>query len=168
MSLNPKYVPYVLLDDLGFSLSQLATAIGYSSAALRAFRTGALKDQDPITHEDIRLRLGDIALLVSRLGRHRGKGSGGTDEAALFEIKVIDGYTAIGWDLYRPGDGERCARISRGREGAHSALCELAEGANPATVLDKWVPDWRMRYWTDYETFLDLDGHMSIRRKKAS
>lgn len=177
----PKWVMHTLLDDLGFGMAELATAIGYPHAALRAFRSGALKEQDKVTYDGILAKLADIAVMTSRIGRHRGKTGGGTDEAALFGIKLVDGYTAAGWDLYAYPDGHRCAAASRGdltprrtdESGeayvpGHTGLCELAEGVPAEQVLDRYTPDWRTRFWTDYEVSLASDGYMSIRPKPRS
>ena len=161
-----KWVIYTLLDDMGFSLAQLARAIGYPHAALRAFRSGAL-DTDQTTFEDIRHKLHDIATMTARLGRHRGKTGGNHEEAALFEITLVEGYTASGWDLYTPGDGDRCRRDTRGEpHGGHNGLCALALGEPAEQVLDRFLPDWRTKFWTDHETFLAEDGHRSIRPKR--
>jgi hypothetical protein len=161
-----KWVIYTLMDDLGFGMAELARAVGYPVAALRAFRFGALQEQDQITFEDIRFKLHDIAVMTARLGRHRGKDGGSTDESALFGIPLVEGYTATGWDLYRIGDGDRCRRDARGEpHGSHNGLCALAIGEKPELVLDRFVPDWRTRFWTDYEVFLASDDNLSTRRK---
>jgi hypothetical protein len=161
-----EWVTHVLLDDMGFGMSDLARAVGYPHAALRAFRSGRLAAADATTAEDIRFKLHDIAVMASRLGRHRGKDGAGPEEATLFEVPLVDGYTATGWDLYRPGDGDRCRRTVRQEPaGAHNGLCALVEGATSERVLDRFIPDWRTRFWTDYEVFIASDGDRSIRHK---
>lgn len=173
---DKKWVIHRLLDDMGFSISQLAQAIGYPVAALRAFRSGDL-DRDEVTFDDIRAKLHDIGTMTSRLGQHRGKIGGNREEAALFETSVLEGYTAIGWDLYHYPDGESCAYACRGLQpgrkarergviAAHNGLCALAAGDNPEQVLDRFIPDWRTRFWTDYEITPDEDGELLIRHKR--
>lgn len=149
-----KWVLHVLIDDMGFRTESLAAAIMYPHDALLAFRSGALAD-DPITYNDIRLKLHDIALMTSRLGRHRGKNGGSRDEAALFEDVLIDACT--GWDLYSYLDGQRCQlaarppdrqrvrilRTNQWIEASHNGLCALAIGEPPELALDRFLPDWR-------------------------
>jgi hypothetical protein len=166
-------VTTILLEDMGFGLAGLAQAIGYPHAALRAFRSGTLIASDPITADDIWLKLNDIITMTNGLGMHAGGRPRGPEHAALFEARIIDGYSATGWDLYQYLDGARCARArrapgsSRWHRGErvsphHNGLCHLARGVAPEDVLDLYIADWRTRFQTNYRIVEAADGDLSI------
>jgi hypothetical protein len=138
----------VLLEDVGLGLAQLAAAIGYPTAALGSLRDGILQVADPETADDVEDRLQEIVRVCARL-----RVAGSSDPGALLEGGIVEGYAAIGWTL-----------LCQGHE---VALMDLAAGRNPEQVLNHYVPDWRERYWTDYETFLASDGNLSLRRKEG-
>jgi hypothetical protein len=138
-----------LLDDEGMRLDQLSQALGYPVLALRAHRAGGLVDIDRTTAIDIDLQLCHISELIYRM-----REAGCSNPAMWFEVTLVPGYTATGWTLYIESHLE--------------ALLHLALGVPAETVLDSAVPDWRTRYWSDYEVFPDADGHLSSRRKDGA
>lgn len=159
-----------LTDTEGFGLADIAAAIGYPVSILRAYRAGTLQQADPTTANDVARYVHDLGLLCAQLRHH-----GHPDPAVLLDCKLVEGYTVRGWDLYRPMDGERCFGTDFPEnqfaypllQYGHGALCGLAEGSPAEVVLDHFVPDWRIRFWTDYEVFMAGDGNLSIRRKEG-
>jgi hypothetical protein len=139
----------ILFEDEGFGLNDLSHAVGYPVAALRAHRSGKLAEQDPTTAADVEDALGELVRVCERL-----KTAGSDDPATLLNCRVVEGYTATGWTLRQAG--------------YEVALFDLAAGRDPEMVLNHYIPDWRQRYWTDYEVFPASDGHLSIRKKEGS
>jgi hypothetical protein len=158
-----------LTDEIGFGMADIAAAIGYPTAALRAYRAGTLQETDPDTAECIGWLVHDIGLLCSQLRRH-----GRPDPEVMLEAYLVEGYTVRGWDLYQRMDGQRCfgTDVPESRYEyplltyRHSALCSLAEGHPAAVVLDHYMSTWRADFWTDYEVVLAPDGYNSIVPKK--
>lgn len=138
-----------LLEEEGFSWSDLATTAMCKVAVLRAYRDDPLS-LDPMRAASIHQ---DLALLATFVAIAHERGC--EEPATLLNAVVVEGCTMTGWDLYWAGD--------------HAVLYVLAAGASePEAVLDRYVPDWRVAYQSDYEVFLDQDGHHSIRRKDGS
>lgn len=159
-----------LTDTEGFGLADVAAAIGSPVATVRAYRAGTLQNIDPTTAAHVGRYVHDLGLLCAQLRHH-----GHPDPAALLVGDLVEGYTIRGWHLYQPLDGQRCFTSDSPEnqfaypllQPRHGPLCRLAEGDPVEWVLNRAIPDWRTRFWTDYEVFQASDGYPAIRRKEG-
>lgn len=134
-----------LLSELttarGMGWSDISEVVGVSVSAIRKWRNGG--DASP----ESRSKLARFAAFLDVL-EEKGLIS---DPAGWMEMDLpLDpGYFIRPLDLYL--------------EGHASALLDLAEQRQPMTqVLDQVRPNWRAAR-SDFEVFLDVDGHRSIR-----
>lgn len=76
----------------------------------------------------------------------------GADEPAnALTLRLVDGYTATGWDLYCNDEAD--------------ALLRIVAGADPALVLTETFSDWRTRFDSNWEVFDAEDGMPGVRLK---
>jgi hypothetical protein len=131
-----------LITKRGLSLAHIAHATGHTMSRVRTWRRGTQMDVPAGTIES----LDRFAAFLDRLDAE------GSDEPINeLDLRLVPGYTVVGWDLYD--------------EGELDAIVDIVNG-NPAdVVLDRAIPDWRTRFDTRYEVFEASDGVMSIKMK---
>jgi transcriptional regulator with XRE-family HTH domain len=135
-----------LLDELaarGFSWRDIARIAGVSVPAVRKWRTGG-------THSpERRLDLARMAGLCDLLDEYHV-----VDPAGWLEMPLAKGVTVAPMDLYLAGRAELVV------DAAANRAPEARE------LLDRFDPDWRQRYVSDFEVFEATDGKLSIRAKR--
>lgn len=130
------------LADIGFAWRHVAQMVGVTVPAVQKWRHG-----DRITGEN----LGRLARLVGAcdfISKHYS-----TDIAAWFEMPIVESAPVTPIDLW-----------SSGKQGLFFAL--LTGTIHPENVLDRYEPDWRENYRSDFEVFDADDGYLAIRPKE--
>jgi hypothetical protein len=129
------------LADLGFAWRHIAAMVGVTVPAVQKWRRG-----ERITGEN----LGKLARLVGAcdfISQHYS-----TDIASWFEAPIIESAPVTPIDLWASGNYplffEHLTKTRRAEE-----------------VLDRFEPNWRERYRSDFEVFEAEDGNLSIRPK---
>jgi len=128
------------LADRGFAWRDIARLAGVSVPALRRWRQG----ESPT---------GDHRLAIARL-------------VALTEIlKDAHGITEVASWMEMPLTREAPVNgLDLGAAGRFEDLLDLAANhAGAEEILDRWQPDWRERYRSDFEVFEAPDGQPGIR-----
>lgn len=133
-----------LSEHWGMSWAQVARVAELPVSRIRAW---AYPGSDNIPEEAIaRLQLLDRWL-------NDAADAGSPEPVYELDRRLVNGYTATGWDLYCNGEGQ--------------ALLRIVAGQNATAVLDDTFVDWRTRFDTAFETFEAEDGHPSIRLKEG-
>ena len=130
------------LADLGFAWRDIARLVGVSVPAIQKWRKGGS------TTADNRLRLAAVVAACDVIQRHRSI----EDIAQWFEMDVVQDVHISVNDLWSASDYELVFEY---------ALQEMG----PEQVLDRFQPDWRERYSSNFETYRAGDGQLSIRAK---
>jgi len=129
----------------GFAWRDIARLIGVSVPAVRRWRQG-----ESLTGEH-RLAIGRLIALVEIL-------------RADHLIKEVASWLEIPLNAQVPLTG-----IDLAAEGRYEDVLELAANhVSSDEVLDRWQPDWRTRYLSEFEVFEAPDGDLGIRRSGAS
>lgn len=130
-----------LIDDLttrwGFGTSEIARALNTSPAVIRRWQRGGEPNADEVTPAD---KLDEFCDDLAEAGVEPG---------AILAAPLVEGYTAIGWDLYLARRPQLVLAVVRGELTAEEALAEHD-------------PDWRRTYWTSFKTVESGDGCPSI------
>lgn len=131
------------LADRGFAWRDIAALVGVSVPALRRWRQG-----EPPTGEH---RLGVARVL------------------AFVEILEVDHIISApaSWMEMPLSPDAPVSGIDLAAAGRFEDLLDLAAGhASAGEVLDRWQPDWRTRYRSDFEVFEASDGEPGIRPRR--
>lgn len=128
------------LADLGFAWRDIARLVGVSVPAIQKWRKGGA------TTPDNRRRLAALLAACDLIERHRGV----EDIGQWFEVPLLTSAPVTPIDLWAAGE--------------YVLVFEYALEHNDAeAILDRFQPDWREQYDSDYETFVAGDGQLSIR-----
>ena len=142
-----KLAPKVLLDeiaDLGFAWRDVARMIGVSVPAVQKWRRSG-----GVTGEN-RRRLASLLALCDEITARYGI----QEVASWFEMPISSVAPVTPIDLY----AEKQSTLVLDHAWGH---CDTEE------ILTAYDPDWRERFRSDFEVYLDTDGEMSIRPKDA-
>jgi transcriptional regulator with XRE-family HTH domain len=129
------------LADAGFAWRDVARLVGVSVPALRRWRQG-----EPPTGPHLQA----ITKIV-----------------AFKEILETDHFVqeVASWMEIPISPEAPVTPLDVAADGSYEALLELAaEQASPEEVLDRWDPDWRERFGSEFEVFEVADGELGIRR----
>lgn len=130
------------LADLGFAWRDLARLIGVTVPALQKWRRG-----DGLSGQN-RRRLADLLAACDLIVEHYMI----EEIASWFEMPIKDGIPITCIDLWA--------------QGRHELVFDYAAGhSDPESVLTSFEPEWRERYASAFETFVGVDGKLSIRAK---
>lgn len=142
-----KQAPKSLLEeigDLGFAWRDVARIIGVSVPAVQKWRRAG-----GVTGENRRRLAGLLALCDEITERYLIQ-----EVASWFEMPISSQAPVTPIDLYA--------------EGQPDLVLEHASGhGDTEQILAAYDPDWRERFRSDFEVYLDFDGEMSIRPKDA-
>ncbi len=141
-----KRSPSDLLDDLagkGFSWRDIAALAGVSVPAVRRWRHG-----EPPTAKR-RLAIARLLALVEILREDHLV----FEVASWLEMPLAVGAPVTALDLAVAGRYEDVVDVA-------------AQQATGEEVLDRWHPDWRERYSSDFEVFEAADGELGTRPVK--
>jgi hypothetical protein len=128
------------LADNGFAWRDVARLMSVSVPAIQKWRKGG-----PTTPEN-RQRLARLLAACDLIIRHRDT----ADIGQWFEMPLVQAVPVTPIDLWSAGE--------------YNLVFEYAlQHHDPEVLLDRFQPDWRERYNSDYETFLSGDGQLSIR-----
>jgi hypothetical protein len=131
------------LADHGFSWTSVAALANVSIPALRKWRLGGR------TTGENQMRLARVVSLVHWLAESKSIG----DVVGFLELPLSTGVPITRLDVLIAGGPELIVESLTGEE-------------TPAeTILDRFQPDWRERYATDFEVVESSDGQRSIRAK---
>jgi hypothetical protein len=133
------------LADRGFAWRDIATLVGVSVPALRRWRQGE-----------------------SPTGGHR---LGIARVLAFVEILEADHLISVpaSWLEMPLSPDAPVSGVDLATAGRYEDLLDLAAGhASAAEVLDRWQPDWRTRYRSDFEVFEAPDGEAGIRSRRRT
>ena len=129
------------IADQGFAWRDIARMIGVSVPAVRRWRTG-----EALTGLH-RLATARLAAILETLSTNPGV----FDVAAWMEMPLTPDVPVT--------------RIDLAAEGCFADLFDLASNHITAEgLLDRWQPEWRERYCSDFEVFEAEDGELGIRR----
>jgi transcriptional regulator with XRE-family HTH domain len=130
------------LADRGFAWRDIARLVGVSVPAIQKWRKGGA------TTPENRRRLAAMSAACDLIERHRSV----VDIAQWFDVPLKEGVSISPIDLWSAGQ--------------HVLVFEYAlEHSGADTILDRFDPEWRERYASDYETFDAGDGQLSIRMR---
>ncbi|MFF7259487.1 hypothetical protein ACFZCL_04225 [Streptomyces sp. NPDC008159] len=142
-----KQAPGTLLEeiaDLGFAWRDVARMVSVSVPAVQKWRRSG-----GVTGENRRRLAGLLALCDEITGRYHIQ-----EVASWFEMPIASRAPVTPIDLYS--------------EGRHDLVLEHASGhSDVEQILTAYDPDWRERFHSDFEVYMDVDGEMSIRPKGA-
>lgn len=128
------------LADLGFAWRDIARLVGISVPAIQKWRRGAT------TSADHRRALASLLAARDVMLRHTAI----QDFAQWFEIALVQDVPLSPTDLWEAG--------------SYDLVFEYAlQQLSPEETLDRFKPDWREVYASEWETFIAGDGQMSIR-----
>jgi hypothetical protein len=142
-----KLAPKVLLEeiaDLGFAWRDVARMIGVSIPAVQKWRRAG-----GVTGENRRRLASLLALCDEITARYHIQ-----EVASWFEMPLAASVPVTPIDLYSDGQ----PRLVLEHASGHS---------DEEAILTAYDPDWREHYRSDFEVYLESDGAMSIRSKKA-
>jgi hypothetical protein len=134
-----------LLDELaslGFAWNDIARMIGVSVPAIQKWRKG-----DGSTGENHQ-RVASLLAACDLISEHYMIG----DVAGWFEVPVRMEIPIAPVDLWEAGHQRLVFEHAGGQE-------------TPDTILSRFDPEWRQRYYSDYEVFTAGDGKRAIRLK---
>ncbi|MFF9248818.1 hypothetical protein [Streptomyces globisporus] len=142
-----RLAPSALLDeiaDLGFAWRDVARMIGVSVPAVQKWRRSG-----GVTGEN-RRRLASLLALCDEITARYGI----QEVASWFEMPISSLAPVTPIDLYA--------------ESKSTLILDHAWGhCDPEDILTAYDPDWRERFRSDFEVYLDHDGEMSLRPKDA-
>ncbi|MFC7816896.1 hypothetical protein ACFUTR_19880 [Streptomyces sp. NPDC057367] len=142
-----KLAPKALLEkiaDLGFAWRDVARMIGVSVPAIQKWRRAG-----GVTGDNRRRLASLLALCDEITQRYHIQ-----EVASWFEMPISAMAPVTPIDLYA--------------EGHSLQVLEHASGhSDSEQILNAYDPDWRDRFRSDFEVYLDTDGEMSIRPKGA-
>jgi hypothetical protein len=131
------------LADLGFAWRDISRMVGVSVAAVQKWRKGER------TTPENRHKLAALLAACDLIVRHRHI----EDIGQWFEVpSLVQGVPVTPMDLWAVGEYPLVFDFATGHLGGEA-------------VLDKFEPDWRERYDSDFEVFKADDGELSIRMK---
>ncbi|WP_435284627.1 hypothetical protein [Streptomyces koelreuteriae] len=142
-----KLAPKVLLEeiaDLGFAWRDVARMLGVSVPAVQKWRRAG-----GVTGENRRRLASLLALCDEITDRYHIQ-----EVASWFEMPLTASAPVTPIDLYADGQ----PRLVLEHASGHS---------DEEAILTAYDPDWREHYRSDFEVYLEADGAMSIRSKKA-
>ncbi|MEV5310708.1 MULTISPECIES: hypothetical protein [unclassified Streptomyces] len=142
-----KLAPKVLLEEianLGFAWRDVARMIGVSVPAVQKWRRAG-----GVTGENRRRLASLLALCDEITERYHIQ-----EVASWFEMPLTASAPVTPIDMYADGQ----PRLVLEHASGHS---------DEEAILTAYDPDWRERYRSDFEVYLESDGAMSIRSKKA-
>jgi hypothetical protein len=128
------------LAESGFAWRDIAALAGVSVPAVRRWRQGEASTGPN------RLAIARIVALVETLRDDHLV----SDVASWMEVPIVPEAPVTPIDLAAAGRLQDVVDIA----GSHST---------GEAVLDRWQPDWRARYRSDYEVFLAPDGELGTR-----
>jgi transcriptional regulator with XRE-family HTH domain len=135
-----------LLDeftDLGFAWRDIARLVGVSVPAIQKWRKGGS------TSPENRRRLAGLLAACDFVQHHHET----DDIGQWFEMPLVQGIPVTLIDLWA--------------DDQYALVFEYALGHLAAeTLLDRFEPEWRARYQSDFETFVAADGELSIRARE--
>lgn len=141
-----KLAPTVLLEeiaDLGFAWRDVARMIGVSVPAVQKWRrSGGVSGLN-------RLRLAGLLALCDEITERYHI----QEVASWFEMPLMSGVPVTPIDLYAK---ERPGLVLEHASG---------HGDDMEQILTAYDPEWRERFRSDFEVYVDVDGDMSIRPK---
>ncbi len=130
------------LADLGFAWRDVARLVGVSVPAVQKWRRGEG------TSGENRQKVAGLLAACDLVSDHYEI----RDLASWFEMPIRVGTPITSIDLWADGHPE--------------LVFEQASGhVSPDDILDRWDPEWRERYRSDYEVFEAGDGGLAIRVK---
>ncbi|MEU8560190.1 hypothetical protein AB0C45_01715 [Streptomyces cyaneofuscatus] len=142
-----KLAPAALLEeiaDLGFGWRDVARMIGVSVPAVQKWRRAG-----GVTGEN-RRRLASLLALCDEITERYGI----QEIASWFEMPISSLAPVTPIDLYA--------------ESKSTLILDHAwNQGDPEDILNAYDPDWRERFRSDFEVYLDDDRQMSIRPKDA-
>ncbi|MEU3836484.1 hypothetical protein ACH4N4_05230 [Streptomyces microflavus] len=142
-----KLAPAALLEeiaDLGFAWRDVARMIGVSVPAVQKWRRAG-----GVTGEN-RRRLASLLALCDEITERYGI----QEIASWFEMPISSLAPVTPIDLYT--------------ESKSTLILEHAwNQGDSEDILNAYDPDWRERFRSDFEAYLDDDGQMSLRPKDA-
>jgi hypothetical protein len=131
------------LGEMGFAWRDVARLIGVSVPAVQKWRKGERLSGDN------RYKLTSLVAACDFLVGHFHI----EDVASWFEMRITESAPITPIDLW--ASGERVLFFDYGT--GHLA---------PEETLDKFDPEWRERYRTDFVTFRDEDGNLGLRMRE--
>lgn len=131
------------LSMRGFSWVELARLVGVTIPALRKWRLG-----EAATGEN-RRRLAELAATCDLVESEYLV----SDVAGWFEVPVASGVPVTPADLYRGG------RLDLLLDWASNRLA-------PSQVLNRFKPEWRDEFATQFEVFEDSEGQLGLRHRE--
>jgi transcriptional regulator with XRE-family HTH domain len=142
-----KLAPKGLLEEianLGFSWRDVARMVGVSVPAIQKWRRDG-----GVTGEN-RRKLASLLALCDEIteGYHI------QEVASWFEMPITAGAPVTPIDLYADGQ-------------ARLVMEHASEHSDGEAILTAYDENWRERYRSDFEVYLEADSAMSIRSKKA-
>ena len=131
------------LADLGFAWRDIGRLVGVSIPAVQKWRKGER------TSPDNRHRLASLLAGCGLIVRHRSV----DDIGQWFEMPLVQGIPVTPIDLWAAGE--------------YPLVFDYAmQHMTAEDILDRFDPEWRERYQSDFETFTAGDGELSIRVKE--
>jgi transcriptional regulator with XRE-family HTH domain len=131
------------LADMGFTWRDIARLVGVSVPAVQKWRKGERLSGDN------RRKLAGLIAACDLVASHFYV----DDVASWFEMPIHESAPVTPIDLWAAGEQmllfETASRHLTGEE-----------------VLDRFQPEWRERYASDFETYLASDGELSIRMRE--
>ncbi len=131
------------LADLGFAWRDVARLVGVSVPAVQKWRKG-----ENLSGDNRRRLAGVIAAYDVIAGRYS------IDHVpSWFETPVHDAAPVTPIDLWSAGR----------RDLVFEAACQ---GLSSDAIMDQYMPDWRDRFTSNFETFVGSDNELSIRMRE--
>jgi transcriptional regulator with XRE-family HTH domain len=130
-----------LATDRGLSWATIARLTGVSVSGVRKWRAGDAPKPEK------RLALARLAAFLDLVGEMPV-----AEPGAWLSMPLVAGFSATGEDLYIAGNVDD--------------LLDYAAGhVQPKEMLDRFDPEWRARYASDWEIVTADDGNRSIHRR---
>ncbi len=130
------------LTDLGFSWRDIARMVGVSVASIQKWRRG-----ENVTGPN-RHRVASLLAACDLIAAHYCV----RDIAQWFETPVIDGAPTTPIDIWSGGN--------------YLLVFEyVTQHVTPEQAMNDFMPEWRERFQSDFETFVAGDGNLSIRAR---
>ncbi|KOU05200.1 hypothetical protein ADK86_07580 [Streptomyces sp. NRRL F-5755] len=146
-NMRGKQAPASLLEelsDLGFSWRDLARMVGVSVPAVQKWRrSGGVSGEN-------RRHLASLLALCDHISEHYLI----QEVASWFEMPLTDQVPVTPIDLFA--------------ENRPDLILDHASGhSDVENILTAYNPEWRERYRSDFDVYLEADGAMSIRSRGA-